>query len=55
MREHGLADVVTEDFASQFPRERRPACQLYLISPLDVTGAFPDRLRSALGAGPVAA
>ncbi len=45
----------TDDFAAQFPRERRPACQLYLISPLDVTGSFPDRLRRALGAGPVAA
>lgn len=43
------------DFASQFPRERRPACQLYLVSPLNVTGAFPDRLRRALGAAPVAA
>ncbi|MGQ0589996.1 MAG: thiamine phosphate synthase [Sphingosinicella sp.] len=32
-----------------------PSCQLYLISPLDVGGAFPDRLREALGAGPVAA
>lgn len=31
------------------------ACQLYLISPLDVGGDFPDRLRQALGAGPVAA
>jgi thiamine-phosphate pyrophosphorylase len=30
-------------------------CQLYLISPLDVTGAFPDRLARALDAGPVAA
>ncbi|WP_296678191.1 thiamine phosphate synthase [Novosphingobium sp.] len=30
-------------------------CQLYLISPLDVSGAFPDRLASALDAGPVAA
>jgi thiamine-phosphate pyrophosphorylase len=30
-------------------------CQLYLISPLDVGGAFPDRLREALAAGPVAA
>lgn len=33
----------------------RPACQLYLISPLDVGGAFPDRLAEALDAGPVAA
>ena len=32
-----------------------PACQLYLISPLEVGGAFPDRLARALGAGPVAA
>ncbi len=28
-----------------------PDCQLYLISPLDVTGAFPDRLARALDAG----
>jgi len=30
-------------------------CQLYLISPLDVGGSFPDRLREALQAGPVSA
>lgn len=30
-------------------------CQLYLISPLDVSGNFPDRLARALDAGPVAA
>ncbi len=30
-------------------------CQLYLISPLDVSGVFPDRLARALDAGPVAA
>ena len=30
-------------------------CQLYLISPLDVTGNFTDRLDRALEAGPVAA
>lgn len=29
-----------------------PPCQLYLISPLDVTGAFPDRLECAIKAGP---
>ncbi len=34
---------------------RRPPCQLYLISPLDVTGGFADRLARALDAGPVAA
>lgn len=32
-----------------------PDCQLYLISPLDVSGAFPQRLERALDAGPVAA
>ncbi len=42
-------------FGERFARERRPACQLYLVSPLDVGGGFPDRLRRALGAGPVAA
>ena len=30
-------------------------CQLYLISPLDVSGAFPERLARALDAAPVAA
>jgi len=44
------------EFALQFRRnDRRPACQLYLISPLDVGGGFKERLRAALGAGPVAA
>ena len=32
-----------------------PDCQLYLISPLDVSGNFPERLVRALDAGPVAA
>ncbi|MFL0585783.1 thiamine phosphate synthase [Sphingomonas olei] len=44
------------EFAAAFKRDdRRPPCQLYLISPLDVAGAFPDRLARALDAGPVAA
>jgi thiamine-phosphate pyrophosphorylase len=44
------------DFAAAFRRDiRRPACQLYLISPLQVGGDFPDRLARALDAGPVAA
>ena len=44
------------NFAAAFKRDdRRPPCQLYLISPLDVGGAFPDRLARALDAGPVAA
>jgi thiamine-phosphate pyrophosphorylase len=43
-------------FAANFRRDdRRPPCQLYLISPLDVGGGFPDRLARALDAGPVAA
>jgi thiamine-phosphate pyrophosphorylase len=32
-----------------------PSCQLYLISPLEVGGAFPEQLEAALGAGDVAA
>ncbi len=48
------------DFAKNFAREEksghhRGPCQLYLISPLDVGGGFPDRLIRALAAGPVAA
>jgi thiamine-phosphate pyrophosphorylase len=47
---------LSADFAAQFQRDiRRPACQLYLVSPLDVGGIFPERLRRALDAGPVAA
>lgn len=33
----------------------KTSCQLYLISPLDVSGDFPVRLEEALSAGPVAA
>lgn len=55
------------DMSEQFPDDtgnnapgrleaaRREPCQLYLISPLDVGGAFPDRLARSLDAGPVAA
>jgi thiamine-phosphate pyrophosphorylase len=42
-------------FAERFAPQRRPSCQLYLISPPDVGGAFADRLAEALDAGPVAA
>ncbi|HVQ09648.1 MAG TPA: thiamine phosphate synthase [Allosphingosinicella sp.] len=49
-------DPLDPDFAAQFVRDpRRPACQLYLVSPLDVGGDFRDRLAAALDAGPVAA
>ena len=48
-------DEVTRDFAAAFaPRERGP-CRLYLISPQDVGGGFPDRLKAALEPGLAAA
>lgn len=37
------------------PAELLPECRLYLISPLDVGGTFPDRLARALDGGEVAA
>lgn len=42
-------------FAGRFDRGIREPCQLYLVSPLQVGGDFPDRLREALEGGPVAA
>jgi thiamine-phosphate pyrophosphorylase len=49
-------ELSIEGFADRFERDdRRPPCQLYLVSPLEVGGGFPDRLRRALAAGPVAA
>lgn len=49
-------DPLDPDFAARFVRDpRRPAGQLYLVSPLEVGGDFPDRLAAALDAGPVAA
>lgn len=42
-------------FADRFERDRRPPCQLYLISPEKVDGDFPEKLREALAAGSVAA
>jgi len=51
-----LDNALAPDFAERFKRDdRRPPCQLYLVSPLEVGGGFPDRLRRALDAGPVAA
>ncbi len=45
-----------EGFADRFSDDQRPRdCALYLISPQEVGGAFPERLRAALGGGPVAA
>ena len=43
-------------FADRFERDpRRPACQLYLVSPPAIDQGFADRLARAFGAGPVAA
>lgn len=43
------------DYSVFPPPVRTEPCQLYLISPQDVGGAFPDRLKAALAGGPVAA
>jgi thiamine-phosphate pyrophosphorylase len=43
-------------FADRFERdERRPACQLYLISPPMIDADFVDRLKATFDAGPVRA
>lgn len=42
-------------FADRFGAEGIGRCELYLISPTDVGGDFPDRLAAALDAGRVAA
>jgi thiamine-phosphate pyrophosphorylase len=43
------------DLSTFSPPTRRDPCELYLISPQEVGGDFPDMLRAALSAGPVAA
>ncbi|HEX6377244.1 MAG TPA: thiamine phosphate synthase [Allosphingosinicella sp.] len=50
-----MEDPLDSEFAELFEPTARPACQLYLISPLEVGGDFPGRLEQALGGGPVAA
>jgi thiamine-phosphate pyrophosphorylase len=45
------ADEVTRDFAESFAPGERSACSLYLISPQEVGGSFPDRLKAALEPG----
>jgi thiamine-phosphate pyrophosphorylase len=42
-------------FADRFEREKRPPCQLYLISPPAIDDAFAGRLSRAIDAGPVSA
>jgi len=44
-----------EDLAILPPPQRTESCKLYLISVQEVGGAFPERLKAALGGGPVAA
>jgi thiamine-phosphate pyrophosphorylase len=48
-------DDVTTEFAQDFADRERGECKLYLISPQDVGGAFPDRLKAALEPGLAAA
>jgi thiamine-phosphate pyrophosphorylase len=48
-------DEVTREFADAFAPARSGACGLYLISPQEVGGAFPDRLKAALEPGLAAA
>jgi len=50
-----MEDELDPEFAALFEPVKRPAAQLYLISPLDVRGDFPARLEEALSGGPVAA
>ncbi|PWG03379.1 thiamine phosphate synthase [Sphingosinicella humi] len=47
--------LLDPEFAARFEGGARAPCQLYLISPLEVGGDFPDRLSAALDGGPVAA
>ena len=42
-------------FGQRFERERRPPCQLYLISPPRFDPGFPEALKAALDGGAVAA
>jgi thiamine-phosphate pyrophosphorylase len=50
-----MEDPLDPEFAHLFEPTARPPCQLYLISPLEVGGDFPERLERALDGGPVAA
>jgi len=48
-------DEVTQDFVETFAPAERGPCKLYLISPQEVGGSFPDRLRAAVEPGIAAA
>ena len=43
-----MDDDVTQAFAEDFAPGDRGACKLYLISPQDIAGSFPDQLKAAL-------
>ena len=43
------------DFSERFEREKRPRCQLYLISPPAIDATFEDALKSALSDSSIAA
>ncbi|HEY7005848.1 MAG TPA: thiamine phosphate synthase [Sphingomicrobium sp.] len=46
-----MDEEITQVFAEDFAADRRGKCSLYLISPQEVGGAFPDRLKAALEPG----
>jgi len=48
-------DEVTQAFSETFAAAERGSCSLYLISPQEVGGAFPDRLKAAVEPGLAAA
>lgn len=48
-------EISVEGFAERFEGGASGECQLYLISPQEVGGDFPDRLRAAVEGGGVAA
>lgn len=48
-------DELDPGFGDAFPSDRRPPCQLYLISPPRFDPGFAEQLKAALDGGPVAA
>lgn len=48
-------DELDPSFGDAFESERRPPCQLYLISPSRFDPGFAEQLKAALDGGPVAA
>jgi len=46
-----MDDQVTQEFADAFAPRDRAQCRLYLISPQQVGGGFPERLKAALEPG----